>query len=544
MTTITWRCVMVLAGLLVCAAMAQGYLVGPAASLEKLTEDADIIFKGTAVSSRTVEDGWFRPYEKQGFIVRETQFTVVSVIKGERPGDKLMFRHYDDAPQPRIRTFSPQYYHFEAGRTYIVFAKRGAAAGIFHQLWINHTTKGDQGVVLCADDRPVARKTVKEILWAELTAMLMSARVSDVTYAIGQLDRMSDQWNALGGLSDFDRKDVLAAVQSFVHNRDPNIAQAAIGVVGSHNPYMSEERTIHWLATVGSAETPGIGTMDPKMENADGKLYREDLIQVADGKAPDETRAMAILALGLVRKPSLKKPIERWLSDRAPAVRASAALLLADFPGPETCKHLTTLANDPAPGVRVCVARAAGFSQQAEMADVLGKLLMDGERKVRESAAMSLLSFSPKDEAIAAVFRANIENEEFKPLFLNALARENPAGYLDALATAVEQKSRPRHFWSGQIPALTARKILFRYLQTRPADEVRAGKFDRHLDAIEKVGSYSSSVLRNIYAFYLQRGMVKRAKKFRDEAKKAASYDIDRYFKQVDENPSRYKRPR
>jgi hypothetical protein len=36
--------------------------------------------------------------------------------------------------------------------------------------------------------------------------------------------------------------------------------------------------------------------------------------------------------------------------------------------------------------------------------------------------------------------------------------------------------------------------------------------------------------------------MTERAMKFRQEAKKAASYDLDYFFKMVDENPSLYKR--
>ena len=59
---------------------------------------------------------------------------------------------------------------------------------------------------------------------------------------------------------------------------------------------------------------------------------------------------------------------------------------------------------------------------------------------------------------------------------------------------------------------------------------------------MEKVGNYSSSEQRDIYAFYLQRGMTERAKKYRAAATKAASYDLDYYFKQVDENPSLYQR--
>lgn len=44
------------------------------------------------------------------------------------------------------------------------------------------------------------------------------------------------------------------------------------------------------------------------------------------------------------------------------------------------------------------------------------------------------------------------------------------------------------------------------------------------------------------YAFYLQRGMTERAKKYREAARKAVSYDLDYYFNQVDQNPSPYKR--
>jgi hypothetical protein len=36
--------------------------------------------------------------------------------------------------------------------------------------------------------------------------------------------------------------------------------------------------------------------------------------------------------------------------------------------------------------------------------------------------------------------------------------------------------------------------------------------------------------------------LTERAKKLRQEAPKAASYDLDYYFRQVDENPSLYKR--
>jgi hypothetical protein len=56
------------------------------------------------------------------------------------------------------------------------------------------------------------------------------------------------------------------------------------------------------------------------------------------------------------------------------------------------------------------------------------------------------------------------------------------------------------------------------------------------------VGNYSSSEPRDIYAFYLQRGMTDRARRFRKEAAAASTYDPDYYFSMADENPALYTR--
>jgi len=207
-----------------------------------------------------------------------------------------------------------------------------------------------------------------------------------------------------------------------------------------------------------------------------------------------------------------------------------------------THERLTILAGDVAPEVRTAAAREIGFAQQIALSDILAKLITDHDVNVRNMAAMSLLSFSPKNEAIATIFRANLGNKEFEPIFLNALARENPEAYLQPLAQAVERKTNPSNWWGGQIPDFTAWEILFKYLQTQPVKRITSGKFDRYLNSMEKVGNYSSSEPRDIYAFYLQRGMTDRAKKFRLEADKAATYDLELFFKRVDENPSLYKR--
>ncbi len=533
---------LIAASVLVFAAAASGYAVGPPATLEKLATDADLIFKATAVSSAAVQDDWFKPCP--GFAARETRFTLISVIKGAPQGAPLRFRHYDESPQaPGVgRSYEPQYYHFIENRTYIVFAKKTDDPAIYRQLRPNHTGIKEQGALLCLDDKPVAAEKLKDSVWSELLAMVRSPEPKDTLYAIRQLDQMSGLPGRFEATEDFDRTDVLKAIGPLMTQRDDEIARAAITAIGSNNPYLADERAQYWLATVGGAEVPGIGKMDPKMQNAGGELFRKQLISIADGKAPTVTRALAIRALGLVRNRDLLEPLIRWLKDPEPALRASTALLLADFPDDGAVKILTSLAADPAPEVRWCAAHAIGFIQRPELAKPLGELLVDNDPKVRRAASLSLLSFSPQHEAIAKVFEANLKNEEFSPLFLNALAGEKPEAYLEPLAQAVEQKTAPRNWPGGQVPAFTAFNILFKYLQSQPADAVRAGKFDRYLNAIEKGYVTGSSEPRDIYAFYLQRSMTDRAKIYRAAANKAASYDLDYYFIMVDQSPSTYTR--
>lgn len=536
----TLRYPVIVVSLLVCTSIARGYAVGRPVELEKLTLDSDIVFKGTVVSSGPVQDESFKSYP--AFSVFETQFEVISVLKGDKPGSALRFHHYDESPTKWGANFQPQYYHFQSNKTYIVFGKTTEQVGVYRQIWTYHTGKEDQGVVLCADDRLLFAPTVKETIWDELVVMLKSHSVSNVIYAIRQLDQMSGGENEYSGTKDFNRKDVAAAVHGFMVDGDSGIACTAIPVVGSHNPYLSEESAPFWLATVGSAGLRGFGKMDPKMQNAGGELYWRDLVVIADSKTPAYTRALAIRALGLVREPSLHGAIDRWLIDKEPTVRASAILLLADSLDTNSIQEFVDLSSDTAPKVRACVAYAIGFAQQAEAIGVLEKLLADKDTTVRKAAAMSLLSFSPKQEAVAQAFRQNLDDVEFKPLFLNALAQENPELYLEGLANAVEEKIEPQNWWGGQIPAFAAWEILFKYLQAQPVDVVRSGKVDRYLDAMEKVGNYSSSEPCDIYAFYLQRGMKDRAKQYREMAKKAVHYDLDYYFKQVDRNPSAYQR--
>ncbi len=528
-------------GMLILNSPAMAYMVGPPLSLEKLVDEADIIFKATAVSRKPVQDDWFKPVN--GYEAWETEFKICSILKGAHHATTLRFRHYDDSRKPAtMMSYQPQFYHFEPDRTYLVFAKKSEAADAFRQISPAHTGKSDQGSLLCANDKPVARATVKEAIWNELQMLLQNSNAKDATYAIRQLDEMSDESETFDATHDFDRTEVLKLMLPLMTNDDPKIAQPAIEVIGSHNPYLKDEMAVYWLATVGSGNIHGLGKLDPAMKNLGAKLYLHKLVAIADGKAASATRALAIRSLGLSRDSALRKSFQGWLKDTDPAVRAAATLVLADFPDAAASESLRLLATDPSPEVRTSAAYAIGFAQLTGLGETLGALLADKDTKVRRAASESLLSFSPKHESVAKVLRANLANDEFSPLFLNTLAIENPGPYLDAIAKVVVQKPDPKNWSGGQIPCFTAWNILFKYLQSQPTDDLRVGKFDRYLDAMEKGYVTGSSEPCYIYAFYLQRGMAERAKKYRAAAKQAANYDLDVYFNRVDQNPAQYTR--
>src|SRR5688572_32326890 len=102
--------------------VALGYMVAPAVPMEALVKEADVVLKGTALSSAKVQDDSFKAYPH--WAVFSTRLKVISVLKGELAEGEVEFRHYDADPDSKVGyMFSPQTYHFEQGRSYVVFAK-------------------------------------------------------------------------------------------------------------------------------------------------------------------------------------------------------------------------------------------------------------------------------------------------------------------------------------------------------------------------------------------------------------------------------------
>ena len=241
-----------------------------------------------------------------------------------------------------------------------------------------------------------------------------------------------------------------------------------------------------------------------------------------------------------MREASLQDSVVRWLSDSSAAVRSSAVLLLADYPALATYGRFVALASNADLETRVSTAYAIGFAQLAEDVDVLTKLLTDPEAKVRQAAAMSLLSFSPKDERIAKVFHDNLANKEFSVLFLVALCKEDPAANLDSLIQETTSKTDPINWPGGEIPAYTTSHLLFEYLKTQPAADLQAGKYDRALDALEIWKPNYSVDPQFVYALEVKDGLKERARKFRTAVNKISSDEPEIFFKRADENPDAY----
>lgn len=540
--------------LLLGGVLARGYMIGPPMSLEELAGKSDVIFQGTVESNKTVNDPELQP--EPGYIVQETVFNGVWLTK---KADNVMpegtryarpvsgtytFRHYAATPEGGLSLNAPpQSYNFQAGRTYLVFAKQipDAAPGACRQIYTYPNAMGDEGVLLAADPAP-DHGLIKDIVWSDLAGLLKSEDAKDVVYAIKHLDAFSGS-SQLGHdirrTSDFQRSEVLAAVHDLMKHADASVVKAAVEVVGSDNPYMTEESAQGWLTTVGSAEMPSYKRGDPHFVNVGGLIYWRELAAVADGKGDDATRALAVRALGLVREPSLESSVKRWLGDKSAAVRGSAALLVADYPTLATFDTIAKLACDLDMQVRISAAYAIGFTQKLEAIPLLVKLNADSNDKVRQAASQSLLAFSPKDPRVEKIFRENLANPETRPLVIVALGRQDPAANLDLLIDETAKKADPENWTGGQIPAYTASQLLFDYLKKQPAADLQSGKYDKALDALEIWKPNYAVDPQFVYALELKDGLKDRARKFRAAAEKAEPNE-SQFLDRAEKDPQQY----
>jgi len=525
------------------AAIADAYPVGPALTIDQLVEKSDFICKAVVVSSKAVNDPWFGSVS--GFDVQQTDLRIVAVYKGAKLAN-ASFRHYSENMQGPLM-YSPQHYELAAGRTYLIFASRTEDGTVFRQLMKNHTLQEDQGILLSADHAPHIGKMVKEIVWIELTALLNSQQAADVKYAIQHLNRMSDGlgW---GEPAEFPRDDVLQRLLPLLAHKDLSVANDAIGALSSNNPMMRQDYAPGWLATIGKGHIPGFGTWDTAKPNLGGKHYWKELSAVADSQSGSQARSLAIRALGRAQTPEIRSLALRWVDDPDPQVAAAATLLLSDYIEPGDQVLLTRLAKDERVPVRRCAAQAIGYGQVTSLSAVLGGLLNDNDESVASAAALSLLSFSLDDSE--ATLKAHLKDANFGSLFVNALAQRYGLAYADELCDIIQNNRQPRNWWGGFVVWGDSWNVLFKAAQSATKADLSGKDFTKILTALEAPASgdpkaptyYSSSEPRDLYALYLQKGLSSHAAEFRIKAQKAIRYDIDYYFKQVDQNPGLYVR--
>jgi hypothetical protein len=516
--------------------LARGYLVANSMPMDDLIKEADVIIKGTVVSSEKTDDASFKPFPSWG--VFSARMKVIQVLKGTLAEKAIDFHHYDDdVAQQAGRMFSPQHYHFDRGRSYIVFAKNTQTPGLLRPLWDYHRSQEDQGQILTADDKPLPPgTTVKQAIFDELARLAHGDKADDVRYAISHLQTMSVSGDRFRGTPDFSHDKVVSILAPLLDHADPHIADAAIDAIGSHSPYLSGDWAMGWLATVGKGTLlpRGHGKYPENWDNPDTCKLRGKLVEIAGtGSNPVAVRAKAVRALGLCKADALLEPLAKWSSDPAAEVRAAAALLWADFPGEQGNKHLTRLAADPDVSVRRAVAAAIGFTQSPDLLPLLETFLCDKDEHLRATAAMSAVSFDPNISG--PLLKKFVRDDDFRASFIDALALDDPKPWLDDLAQIVLNNQQPKLYFVAQMPVYTSWQILKAEMESRDLEELAGGKLDKYLDALDHPPDIGSGPFTEMYQFYLAKGLRDRAARFRQETKRRiTAYDIEYFFNQVD----------
>ncbi len=524
----------------------------PHGQLEIMERKADLIFKGTVVSSRGGTNASFPDWAKP----HATEFKIISVLKGKPVANSVVFWHFTGDPGNWSGRAPPESHRFEAGQAYLVYAARLDRAEDFYTVPSDAASRSnelrqlyDGGVMRTLDDRAVVAAGFKEAHWREIDLLLHDKNPTNQLYAIDKLDQMSlagrgdDHWRHS---DDFKRKAVLSAVLPLVTNNNEEVANRAMGC----------------FATEAST-------------NGGLNSFSDTLMRVANEGATSQRRLNAIRALSGTHFEAISNSLAQLLKHSDASVRATAIGLLARHPGEFSEEALRLGASDESPKVRAGVADVIGDGKIANLLPTLEKLLSDpvgltnplppltmaelqaggqiwnnNNGDVHTSAGYALLKFEV--EQVSNILTAHLNDTGFRPNYLCKLAEKNPGPWLTNLVEVLE--GRRDRIWreveAGSVEPKTdyfqARmalsgsyyqcwKIICGYLQTLPPSRFGGGNFDRCLDALENAGTTGSQEPTTLYELYLTKGLKERAIKYRAHCEKTSGYDISIYFKKVDE---------
>jgi HEAT repeat protein len=186
-----------------------------------------------------------------------------------------------------------------------------------------------------------------------------------------------------------------------------------------------------------------VGDSDPEVRSAAayalGTLVNQLEARPAKLRTPDETNVLA------ARKPEAERALAAALTDRAPDVRAAAAVVLAQLSrrnGPSSPPAaVLALMNDPSPEVRASAVQAiASFGGDVPPQVVAG--LKDESVAVRAATAHALRAFRGTDPAIPLLL-AMLEDEVLRQPCQRALESARPtAAVVPALIAALKSRDR------------------------------------------------------------------------------------------------------
>ena len=314
-----------------------------------------------------------------------------------------------------------------------------------------------------------------------MTGLLQSRSSDDELYALHHLDEMSGDPNKRMTLSEFDRARVLAAIAPLLDSQDPNVVLAALPVVAGHSPYLTDETGTRWTPRRYLLAEPQEPARYPSPQITVVRPYLPRLLTLANANQHVSVRALAIRALCAGGDKDIEPSVKHWADDAQPEVRAAAALLLANDTAPFAPDLLGKLSRDPQPAVRISVAHGIELAQAADDLPLAGELLHDPNQEVREAAASSLASF-PVGQT-RDILRANIADPDFKSVFLDILADDDPNPYLDGLAEVVDKRIVPSSF-GGNLPDAEAWQILFKALGNQSQATLSSGKWPHYMDIL------------------------------------------------------------
>lgn len=538
-------------------AVSAAYPVAPAATLAELEAEAEVVFKGQVVGVKAAPADALR--EVAGFRATLTRFRVIQVHKGKLPagtGEQaedaardVTFLHYTPI-QSAARNYAPQSYQFRDGRCYWVFAKHSQEGPGLTHLREHHRTIEDQGVVLAADSQPRAERSVKAIVWAELTGLLRSKELADIQYGIEHLNQLTGG-PAWSEVREFSRNDLLDVLAPLLDHDDPRVLAAALDVLGSESPYGTPGDYPFVFVSLGAGHLPGL-SQRPLRENLGGRKFGAKLLELAgSSNRPAATRGRALRALGWCDRPEWVPSLLELSRSNEPEVAEAALLVLSDYVDQrpsEVTRALEQFADDARDPLRRGVAHAVGFAREPRLLRLLEPALKDKSPEVQQAAALSLLSY-PLEQSKAMLLRHR-DHPQYRSLFINALALNDPQPYLRELGEIIRQGETPRNWWGGSTPWGVSWELVFCFVRDQAQAELRGGKFDAALDALESPLDvqpsprfYSSSLPRDLYALYVRNRLRGRAMSFRKRCVKRLSYDIDRFFAEVDQHPERFPGP-